>query len=84
MRRVIKITYRIRGEDLADKYVLLLSDRFPQKFNLIKRVYEELSVCLHAANASTEQFETSRKDIEQHSQQLELLPLKELDDSVPK
>jgi len=78
MRRVTKITDRIRGEDLADKYASLLPSGFPQQFNSLKRVYEELSERLHSADASAEQFETSRKDIEKHFQQLELLPIEEM------
>jgi len=77
MRRVTNTKERIRGEELADKYSALLAEDFPPKFNSFKRVYLELSERLHAADASAEQFEKSRKDIEDHFTQLQLLPLKE-------
>jgi hypothetical protein len=76
MRRVTRTTDRIRGEELVDKYSLLLPADFPPKFNSLKRVYEELSERLHSADASAEQFDSSRKDIEDHFDMLKLLPLR--------
>jgi len=75
MRRITSTTEKITGEDLADKYSLWLPEDFPPKFNSLKRVYEELSIRIHSADDSAEQFDLSRKDIEHHFEQLKLLPL---------
>lgn len=76
MRRVTKSEGKMRGEDLGDRYALLLDDQFPKKFRSLKTIYEELSDKLHSADPSTEQFAKSVRDINLHFDQLLLLPLK--------
>ena len=76
MRRILKTKGKTSGEDLADEYAALLDPAFPKKYSTMKVIFEELSVKLHSADADGTQFEKSKKDIEQHFEQLKLLPLK--------
>jgi hypothetical protein len=76
MRRVTQITEKVICDSLADSYSLWLPENFPSQFNSFKRVYDELSRRIHAADPSAEQFDQSRKDIENHFEQLKLLPLR--------
>jgi len=78
MRRVTGTKVKIRGDDLADRYALLLNEEFPKSMPAFKALYEDLSICMHGANASVEKFESILKVIYKHFAQLELLPLKEV------
>jgi len=78
MRRVTqKYDVKISGEELGDEYARILADDFPaHRYKSLKKVYEELSVPLHNAEDSTEQYEISKSDIFNHFDQLRLIPLK--------
>lgn len=76
MRRVAKVTGRIRGEDLADEYARYLPDGFPSSLRSLKNIYEAVSECLHGANPSRDIFDKCVKDVETHFDQLKILPLK--------
>ena len=76
MRRVLKKKEaRITGEDLADSYSKLLDVEFPKRFKTLKKIYEELSIPLHAAIEDSQQFETSLGDIEKHFDALRIFPV---------
>ena len=77
MRRVVGTRDKISGDDLADRYAQLLAEDFPkQRCPSLKSIYDELSACLHQADANEEQFTKSRTDIEKHFALLEHFPLK--------
>lgn len=77
MRRVTDTTGKLSGDELADQYATLLADDFPKsRYPSLKSVYDELSACIHAADANEAQFLKSRADIEKHFALLEHLPLK--------
>lgn len=76
MRRVTGITEKLSGDDLADRYATLLADDFPKsRYPSLKSVYDELSACIHAADANEAQFLKSRADIEKHFDLLKHFPL---------
>lgn len=77
MRRILnKKDEKISGDDLADSYAKLLDTEFPKKFTTLKKIYEELSIPLHAANNDSEQFLKSKLDILTHFDALRLFSLK--------
>jgi len=77
MRRVLDTREKLTGDDLADRYAQRLADDFPkERYPSFKTIYDELSACLHAADANEEQFLKSRAGIEKHFALLEHLPLK--------
>jgi len=76
MRRVTGVTEKLSGDELADRYATLLPDDFPRKrCPSLKSVYNELSACIHAADADETQFLKSRADIEKHFELLTHFPL---------
>jgi len=77
MRRLLVVTGKKTGDELADKYARLLDDEFPKRQPSLKVVYGELSETLHAAENNVTQFIKSRKDIENHFELLKHLPVKE-------
>ncbi len=77
MRRILEITDRKTGDELANEYAALLHDEFPQSYPSMKTIYEELSIVLHNADANSTQFEKSKKDIENHFELLKFHPLKD-------
>ena len=76
MRRILEVTDRKTGDELADKYAKLLNDEFPKSYPSMKVIYEELSIKLHSADGDSTQFEKSKKDIENHFELLKFHPLK--------
>lgn len=78
MRRIAKVSGRIRGEDLADEYARYLPDGFPSSLRSLKSIYEQVSECLHEANESQEIFDKCVNDTIIHFEQLRILPLKKL------
>lgn len=77
MRRILMVTEKKTGDELADAYASFLDDEFPkQRYPSLKVVYSELSVPLHAANNDADQFVKSREDIEHHFELLKHFPLK--------
>lgn len=76
MRRVTNTKERIRGDDLADKYAVLLNDEFPKSIRSFKNLYEDLSICIHGADPSVERFDEVVKHLYKHFAQLEILPLR--------
>ena len=80
MRRILMVTEKKTGDELADDYACLLNEEFPKhRYPSLKVVYSELSVPLHAADDDAVQFVKSREDIEHHFDLLKHLPLKEKD-----
>lgn len=80
MRRVLMVSEKKTGDELADDYACLLDEEFPKhRYPSLKTIYSELSVPLHAASDDEVQFVKSRKDIEQHFELLKFFPLKEKD-----
>lgn len=76
MRRVVGTKEKLSGDELAEQYATLLAGDFPKsRYPSLKTVYDELSACLHGADASDEQFNKSRADIEKHFSLLEHFPL---------
>ena len=76
MRRVLGVTGKVSGDDLSDQYAKLLDDEFPQRYPSLKVIYDELSVKLHLAEKSADQFMKSREDIDRHFELLKHFPLK--------
>ncbi len=78
MRRILMVTEKKTGDELADGYASLLDDEFPKnRYPSLKVVYSELSVPLHAADNDADQFVKSREDIERHFELLKHFPLKD-------
>ena len=78
MRRILVITDRMSGEDLADQYLILLDKDFPKdRYPSLKKIYMELSKPIHEAEKDAKQFEKSKADIEKHFELLKLIPLKQ-------
>jgi len=76
-RRVLKISEKLSGDELGDRYAGLLADDFPRRFKSLRTVYEELSVKIHSANKDEQQYHQSLSDIEKHFDLLRHFPLKE-------
>lgn len=76
MRRLLAITGKKTGDELAEEYARILDDEFPKKYPSLKVIYDELSAYIHAADSNAPQFEKSRKDIERHFELLSHFPLK--------
>lgn len=77
LRRILKNKEKISGDELCDKYALLLADDYPkERCPSMKTIYEELSLKIHAADSDANQFEKSKKDIEKHFDVLRIFPLK--------
>ena len=75
MRRLLGVTGKKTGDELADDYARLLDCEFPKRYPSLKVIYNELSGSIHAADKNTMQFEKSKKDIEQHFELLRHFPL---------
>jgi hypothetical protein len=73
MRRVVKPTTRITGEELADEYQKQLSPDFPKSFPSFKKLYQDLSAALHEAREDEELFSAAVKHIEKHFDAVRLL-----------
>ena len=82
MRRIARKKGKATGDELWKLYRTHLNADFPKSFKTLGTAYEELSEKIHNADASVDQFENSRQDIERHFQALKLLPL--VDDPPPK
>ena len=77
MRRVLDTREKLTGDVLADQYAQRLAADFPkERYPSLKTIYDELSACLHAADANETQFVKARTDIEKHFALLEHFPLK--------
>ena len=77
MRRILSVTGKKAGDELADAYAALLDDEFPKhRYPSLKTIYDELSAKIHGAEKDVAQFEKSRNDIEKHFDLLKHFPLK--------
>jgi len=76
-RRILDERGRATGDELANRYAKRLPDEFPGNFKTLGKVYEELSIHIHAAKKDEEQFNTSRGDIQKHFDLLQHFTLKE-------
>jgi len=76
LKRILSVSNRISGDILCDKYSEILPPDFPKgRFISLKKIYEELSVCVHQVKEDEVQFLKSRKDIEKHFDLLQHFPL---------
>ena len=55
-----------RADAALDKYMDSLPADFKARFPSLRTIYGDLSIALHAANASSELYETCRTNIEEH------------------
>lgn len=66
-RRILKIGNRISGDEMGDEYQKGLPEDFPKnRCTSLKKLYEELSECLHSANDDEDRYHTSLNQITKH------------------
>jgi len=75
MRRTVGKAGKATGDELWKLYRARLDPDFPKSFKTLGTIYDELSEKLHNADASAEQFDQSKSEIERHFRTMALLPL---------
>lgn len=66
IRITLSITERLRGDELCERYSATLEEDFKSRFGTLKKEYDDLSGCLHAAKEDDDVFKECLQRIELH------------------